>query len=238
MTTQRDRAVAATPEKAARWEDFIDVIFSPGQLFDRRAGEPWLKPFLILAAVSVALYYLLLPITGAMIQASMVENAPATATPAQVEQSARVMKLLFGVMAPIFYFITVAGSAIAIKFVAMLFDGNASWRQSFAISTFAYYITVLQSVAVAIGGFLKTTLGGQPSGTDASFGLLRFIDVGHDPLLRALLARTDLFAIWAGVLFAIGLVHVIGMPRGKAAITAALVWVLIALPAVAMAAFR
>jgi hypothetical protein len=87
-----DNAVAAAPEKASRWEDFIDVIFSPGQLFARRAGETWFKPYLILAAVSVALYYIMLPITGPMIEASMVENAPPNATAEQVRQSAGFMK--------------------------------------------------------------------------------------------------------------------------------------------------
>ena len=39
MTTETDNAVATSPEKASRWEDFIDIIFSPGQVFDRRANE-------------------------------------------------------------------------------------------------------------------------------------------------------------------------------------------------------
>jgi hypothetical protein len=238
MTTETDNVVAAAPEKASRWEDFIDVIFSPGQVFDRRADESWTKPFLILAAVSVALYYLMLPVTGPMIEASMVENAPPNATAAQMQQSANMMKYVFGIIAPVMYLIMVAGTALAIKFVSALFDGHPSWRQSFVITTFAHYITIVQSLVIGIAAFIKSMMGGQASGTDASFGLLRFVDVGRDPVMRALLGRTDLFAIWIAVLFGVGLIHVAGMPKGKAFITAAIVWALIALPSLAMAALQ
>lgn len=238
MSTETDNVVGAAPEKASRWEDFIDVIFSPGQLFDRRKGESWGRPFLILAIVGLVLYYVMLPVTGPMIEASMVENAPPETTAAQIQQSANVMKYVFGVMAPIMYLIMVAGTALALKFVAVLFDGHASWRESLIITTFAHYITVVQTLVVGVAAFLKSVMGGTATGTDASFGLLRFIDVGRDPVLRAVLGRTDLFAIWIAVLFAIGLMHVVGMPRGKAAITAAIVWALIALPSLAMAALQ
>ena len=238
MSPEVDTVVGAAPEKASRWEDFIDVIFSPGQLYTRRAAEPWLRPFLVLAAVSVVLYYIMLPVTGPVIEASMVENAPPNATPAQMQQSANVMKYLFGIMAPVFYLVMVAGTALAIKFVAPLFDGKVSWRESFVITTFAHYITVVQSLAIGVAVFLKNTMGGQVSGTDGSFGLLRFLDVGRDPVMRALLGRTDIFAIWIAVLFAVGLIHVVGMPKGKAAITAVIVWALIALPSLAMAALQ
>lgn len=239
MTTHTDSIdTAAPPEKASRWEDFIDIIFSPGQVFERRAAEPWLKPFLILVAVGVALYYLMLPVTGPMIEASMVENAPPTATAAQVQQSAGVMKYFFGIMAPIMYLLMVAGTAVALKFVAALFDGKPSWRESFVITTYAHYITIVQSLIVGIVLFIKSAMGGQAASQDASFGLMRFIDVGRDPVLRTLLGRTDLFAIWIAVLFAVGLIHIARMPRGRAAITAAIVWALIALPGLAMAALQ
>jgi hypothetical protein len=145
---------------------------------------------------------------------------------------------VFGVMTPIFYLVMIAGTALALKFVAPLFDGKMSWRQSFVITTFAHYVTVVQSLVIGIAAFLKSMMGGQAAGSDASFGLLRFIDVGRDPVMRAVLGRTDIFAIWIAVLFAVGLIHVAGMPKGKAAITAGIVWALIALPSLAMAALQ
>ncbi|HET9441310.1 MAG TPA: YIP1 family protein [Longimicrobiales bacterium] len=235
MSTETQAAVAPA-EKSSRWEDFIDVIFSPGQLFERRAAESWVKPFLIFCAVQVALYYLLLPVTGSMMELAMIENAPPEANAAQIQQSAGFMKWLMGVFAPIMFLLMVAGTGLAIKLVSSLLEPGASWRQSFVIATFAFYITVLQSLVVGIAVFIKSLTGAALKTGDASFGLLRFMDVGNDPVMRALLGRTDLFAIWSAVLIGIGLIHIVRMPTTKAFITAAIVWALIALPTLAMAA--
>jgi hypothetical protein len=235
MTTDTEPTVAPV-EKASRWEDFIDVIFSPGQLYRRRADEGWFRPFLILSAINVVLYYVLLPVTGPMIEAAMLENAPPNVTAAQVQQGATMMKYGMGILAPVMYLLMIAGTALAIKLVSTLIDRGTSWRQAFVITTYAHFITVIQSLVVSIVAFIKSLTGAQPSGTDASFGLLRFVDIGRDPVMRALLARTDLFAIWIAVLFAVGLVHVAKMPLTKAIITAVIVWALIALPSLAGAA--
>jgi hypothetical protein len=146
------------------------------------------------------------------------------------------MKIGMGVVAPVMYLLMILGTGLAVKFVASLFDGKVSWRQSFAITTHAHFITVIQSLIASLAIFIMSSMGQAPSGRSASFGLLRFVDVGKDPVLRTLLARTDLFAIWIAVLFAIGLIHVAKMERAKAFITAAIVWAVIALPSLAIAA--
>jgi hypothetical protein len=236
MTIETEPTMAPA-EKASRWEDFIDIIFSPGQVFERRAEEGWFKPFLILCAISVVLYYVLLPINGPMIEAAMVENAPPEVDRAQIQQGATMMKYGMGIIAPVMYLLMVAGTALAIKLVSSLIDNGATWRQCFVITTHAHFIMILQSVVVSIAALIKSLTGGAASGKDASFGLLRFVDVGADPVMRALLGRTDLFAIWIAALFAVGLIHVVRMPRSKAIITAVIVWALITLPSLAGAAF-
>ena len=231
-----DTEVAAAPQKASRWEDFIDIVFSPGQVFERRGNEGWLKPFLILAAVNVALYYLLLPVTGPTIEAAMRENAPPEVTSAQLQQGAQMMKIGMGIIAPVMYLIMIVGTGVAVKFVSALFDGKPTWGQSFAITTHAHFITVIQGLIAALSIFIMNMLGQPASGKSASFGLLRFVDIGNDPVMRALLGRTDLFAIWIAALFAVGLIHVAKMEKTKAIITSVIVWALIALPSLAMAA--
>ena len=234
MTT--DTAVDVTPERASRWEDFIDIVFSPAQVFARRGNDGWLKPFLILAAINVVLYYALLPVTGPTIEAAMRENAPPNVTPAQLQQGAQMMKIGMGVIAPLMYLLMILGTGVAVKFVSALFDGTPTWGQSFAITTHAHFITVIQSLIVTASIFIMDVLGNPASGKSGSFGLLRFVDVGNDPVMRALLGRTDLFAIWIAALFGVGLITVAKMEKSKAFITAAIVWALIALPSLAMAA--
>lgn len=224
-------AVAA-PEAASRWEDFVDILFSPGEVYERRAGESWLKPFLILSAVSVILYYLLMPVTGVLLEAAMREGAPPEATAAQTDQMLNVMRWAGGIMVPFGYAFMIAVFAVGIKLLSSLLEPTASWRQSFLIPTYAMFIAVPQAIILALLVFVKSRGDGDFSAADASFGVLRLAGGDLDPVVKALLARFDLFAIWTCVLIAIGLIHVVRMPRDKAIITAAVVWVLAALPAV------
>jgi hypothetical protein len=236
MTTDTEK-VTTGPEKASRWEDFIDVIFSPGELFDRRANEGWFKPFLILCAVCAVLYYVLLPVTGDIWEAMMRENAPPNVTDAQVAQSAQVMKWFYGIMMVFGFFFVVLISAVVIKLVSSLLEPTSTWRQAFLISTYSMFVTVPQTVLIGIAAFVKTQTGAALTTGDASFGVLRFTGPVPDVVVRTLYTRLDLFAVWSAALVAIGLIHVVRMPRGKAILTAVIVWALIALPGLAGAAF-
>jgi hypothetical protein len=70
-----------------------------------------------------------------------------------------------------------------------------------------------------------------------SLGLGRFFDPDvASPLLLAIVGRIDLFTIWVTVLLAIGLSVLGKIPRPRAFIAAALVWVIGALPALFQAA--
>jgi hypothetical protein len=70
-----------------------------------------------------------------------------------------------------------------------------------------------------------------------SFSLARFMDPDHtSAVLIALASRVDVFTIWVTVLLAIGLSVVGRIPRQQAAIAAAIVWLLGAIPAVIGAA--
>ncbi|CAN5637118.1 hypothetical protein BH23GEM9_BH23GEM9_06260 [soil metagenome] len=69
-----------------------------------------------------------------------------------------------------------------------------------------------------------------------SFGPLRFIgDADMSPVLMAVLRRFELFTIWQAILWGIGIAVVYNASRAQAAITAAMTWLLMTLPAVIMA---
>src|SRR5688572_1173859 len=90
-----------TPANTSRWEDLIDVYFSPGELFARRAHESWIKPFILLCAICIVLYYAFLPINAVLWDAMMVENAPPNADLEKMRAGAAMMKYLGGIMIPI-----------------------------------------------------------------------------------------------------------------------------------------
>lgn len=229
MNTDTEVMVKA-PEKGARWEDFVDVYFAPSDLFARRKDESWLKPFLILAAVSVVLYYVFLPIGGQLWEAAMLENSPPNATPEQIQQSATFMKYAGGVFIAFIYLFIVVTTALGLKLGSAVLEPAAKWRQAFLIATFSLYVSVVQQILSTITIFLASQSRAVTMG-DASFGPLRFMPEA-DPLMKAILGRFDLFAIWSLVLCAIGLIVVVGMPRGKAFATAFIAWLVVSLPAV------
>jgi hypothetical protein len=234
MTTGTEAPVKA-PEQAARWEDFVDVFFAPTDLFARRKDESWVKPFLLLAAVSIVLYYIFLPIGGQLWEAAMAENAPANASAEQLQQSAKFMKYLGGIFMLFGYFFIVLVTAVGLKLGSAVLEPSAKWREAFLIATFAMYVAVVQQIAVTISVFFASQ-SGNVSMTDSSFGPMRFMP-DADPVMKALLGRFDLFAIWSLVLCAIGLTVVVGMPRVKAFATAAIAWLVVTLPAVVGAIF-
>lgn len=232
MTT--DGAVV-TPANASRWEDLIDVYFSPGELFARRAHESWIKPFILLCAICIVLYYVFLPINAVLWDAMMVENAPPNADLDQMRKGAAMMKYLGGIMIPIGFGLSIAGTALVMKLVSSVMEPGASWAQSFLIATFAAFVVIPQQILGSLLIFIKSGSGAVAT-KDASFGALRFVE-DPDPVLKAVLGRFDIFPIWSAILCAIGLIVVVRMPRGKAFATAAIAWLAIALPGLAMAAF-
>lgn len=222
-----DNAVV-TPAKGSRWEDFVDVYLAPVDLFVRRADETWLKPFLLLCAVGIVLYYAFLPLNAAMWEAAMIENAPDGADLDRMRQGAALMKYLGGIFVPFGYAFMIAVTAVGLKLVSSLLEPAADWRQSFLISTFAYFVMIPQQILGGLLVFMKTR-SGELHMRDASFGVLRFIEK-PDQIVRALLGRLDIFPIWTAILCSVGLAVVVRMPRNKAILTAAITWALVALP--------
>ena len=230
-----DTAVEASPAAGSRWEDLVDAFFSPVELFARRANDSWLKPFLLLVAVSVALYYVFLPINALIWEAAMIENAPAGADLERVRQGAQFMKYFGGLFVPFGYGIVILFTALGLKFGSALFEPAARWREAFIIATYSMFVAIPQQILGSLLVFIKSR-NGSVEMRDASFGALRFVEQ-PDAFMRAVLGRIDLFPVWSAILCAIGLVVIVRMPRTKAIAVAAISWLVVALPGLVGAAF-
>jgi hypothetical protein len=228
-----DTAVAGS-ETGSRWEDLVDVFFAPSDLFKRRATESWLKPFLLLTVLAIVLYYVFLPINALVWQAAMLENAPPGADTESIQKSAQFMKYLGGIFVPIGYAFVILFTALGLKFASSLLEPAAKWGESFTIATYSTFVVIPQQIIGALLVFLKSRSGAVEL-KDASFGALRFTE-HPDAVTRAVLGRLDIFPIWSAVLCAIGLVVIVRMPRARAIATAAIGWLVVALPGLAMAA--
>jgi hypothetical protein len=111
-----------------------------------------------------------------------------------------------------------------------LVDAKESLSAAIMIASYSFVPRIVEGVVNSVQGLLL-----DPAALDGRFrlslGLGRFLDPDTaSPVLLALLGRVDVFTIWVTVLLAIGLSVVGKIPRSRAAIAAALVWLLGALP--------
>jgi hypothetical protein len=64
----------AAPEKASRWEDYVDVFLSPVDLFRRRAADRVAPPLITLLILAVLVYLAMMPANAMMMRAAMMDN--------------------------------------------------------------------------------------------------------------------------------------------------------------------
>ena len=55
--TETTVAAAPPPEKAARWEDFVDIFVSPREVFARREDGRFVVPLIFVTLVMVGLFF-------------------------------------------------------------------------------------------------------------------------------------------------------------------------------------
>ena len=60
MMAGQEQAPQVEARKTPLWEDVIDIFVSPAELFRRRAQDGWVKPWLVLSVVFVALAFVFL----------------------------------------------------------------------------------------------------------------------------------------------------------------------------------
>jgi hypothetical protein len=232
----------AADKSASWWEDFIDIFYAPSAVYARRAnagfGLPMLVVTVILGLVVFAMFGAMQPIMDAEFQrgaaAAMRSNPQITAEMMQKSRAMteKVAPYLSFVIIPITIFLV----GLALWIVGKLFDAKVSLNQAVLIASYAWMPRVIEALVNGVQGLLldPASLNGRYR---VSLGLGRFFDPDTaSPMLLALIGRIDLFTIWVTVLMAIGLSVIGRIPRSRAAIAAAIVWLIGALPAILQAA--
>ena len=231
-----DEGYTPPPKQASLWEDFVDVFFSPSELFARRRDAQWWLPLIVLLAFSLLIFILLLNANERMMMASIEQSNPEAL--AEMGENARTFMLVFGavgmfIMLPLMAFWT----AFLLWGVGKLFDARPTFRQAMVISVYASFVFLVAQLAMGLLVTLQGT-GSLDPVSDLSFGVLRFMSEPGEMsgAIVALLQRVDLFAVWQAVLWGIGLRAMLGASRGQAFGVAGVVWVLFALPQVVLGA--
>lgn len=231
---EASRAAAAT-EKASVWEDFLDIFYAPASVFARREHGSFWIPMLVVTVTLGVLFIVNMGVLEPIMDAEMRRGMAAMAndprmTPEMIEQGRGVGMAIAKVGAFIGIPFAILLIAAALYFMGKVVGAKQTWHAALVVAAYAYVPRIIESVLVGVQGFFM-----DPSQLDGryrvSLGIGRFLDPDTaSPLLIALVGRLDVFTIWVTVLLAIGLAVTGRISRSNAAIAAALVWVLGALP--------
>jgi hypothetical protein len=231
---------APTPDRAAAWEDLIDIYYAPAQVFARRLAEPviWL-PLLVLAGAIALLGFASAGILEPMWQAEFERNVSGADTqlsPEDLERMRGFSSTMGVVMAPIGVAFGALVLGLIIWLVARVFASSPAMAATLMVGVLSQFPRIPQQLALLFQGAVM-----DPSAMNSRFALslgpARFVDPATtSELMMVTLERFDLFTLWVTLLVGVGFHVVARLPRGQAAAAAMVVWLVGSLPMVLGAA--
>jgi hypothetical protein len=223
-------------ERAAVWEDFVDIFYAPSHVFARRqSGSVWV-PILVVTILAGTVYFLtsgaMQPIRDAEFnrQAAMAMRKNPQITPEAMERFRNIAGRIGQVMTFAAMPIIIAMIGTALWLVGKLFDARQTFHAALIVAAYSCVPKVIEAVSNGMQALML-----DPSQLNGPFrvslGLGRFFDPDiASPLLIALVGRINVFTLWVSILLAIGLSITGKISKQRAAIAAAIVWILGALP--------
>ncbi|HET7630941.1 MAG TPA: YIP1 family protein [Gemmatimonadaceae bacterium] len=224
------------PQKASVWEDFLDIIYAPADVFRRRANGNFWLPLLVTTILISLLAYANRNIIRPVFDAEFARGAAAAMQKnPQLTQDAynRIRDVSFAVAqfgSLVLIPLLILVSAFVIWLLVKAFGTRVSWNAALIIASFAMVAKVVQSIALSIQGLLL-----DPAGFTSRFAIQigpgRFMHAsGISPIMGSVYDRLDIFILWGVVLVAIGAATVGKMSKGKATLFGVVYWVLAWLP--------
>lgn len=234
--SDRNADSSTAPAPASWWEDFVDIFYAPSQVYARRAhagfGIPMLVVTVILTLIGVANSGVLQPVMEAEFaraSASAMAKNPQI-TPEMMAQGRGFGEAIAKYGAVVFVPVAIFLTGLVLWLCGKLVDAKETVSAALMVAAYAFFPRILEGILNGVQGLLldPATLNGR---FRLSLGVGRFLDPDTaSPVLIALLGRVDLFTIWVTVLLAIGLSVTGRIPLSRAALAAAAVWVLGAVP--------
>lgn len=227
VTGQEQAAVAKEPaRKPSLWEDVVDVFVSPAELYRRQAEGGWVKPWIVVSVLTVAIFFIFLGPNHEVAVASSREVAARMGR--QLPEPGMGGQIFSGIFQPVLLLIGIVVSAFLLWVAAAVAQGGPRFKQAMMIVSWALLPTILQKVLVGVLVLMKTSSGEELNAVrDTSTGVLRFLDPGSLALpLVSGLSLVDVFAFWQLILWLVALKVVCHYTTGKATAVALATWVL------------
>lgn len=231
-------AASPAPEKAAVWEDFLDIFYAPSAVYARRENGGWLIPMLVVSITIGVLFLVNSRVMDPIMEAEMKRGmASAMAkdpriTPEMMAQGQGFARIAAKISAFIALPFVIFFTGLTVWLVGKLFGATQTFRSGLVVASYAYVPKILEAVLAAVQGLFV-----DPAQLDGRYrltlGVGRFLDPDTaSPVLVALLGRVDVFTIWVTILLVIGLSVTGHISRAKAAIAGLVIWCIGALPGV------
>ena len=217
------------------WEDLLEIFYAPTAVFTRRRETPafglaLLVLVLVMFGLTLAFRGIMEPLFDIEWKRNMALAAQGNPqlTPERIAQARVVAQkfLLAGVV--VTWFILPLLTGMGLWLIGRVLDGKAEIGQVMMVSTYAFFPRAIETIAGAVQ-MLVLPENGLTSRYSISLGVGRFLDPSNH-LLLAILGRVDLFTLWITALLGIGMSIMGQMPRGRAFLAAALMWVVGGLP--------
>ena len=226
------------PERAAVWEDFLDIFYAPRAVFARRENGSFWIPMLVVTVVTGILFIVNSGVMDPIMNAEMDRGLARVAAdnPRMTAEMTEQMRGVGSTMGKIGAFLSVPFVilfvALALWLVGIVVGARQAWHSALVVAAYSYIPRILEGVLTGVQGFFV-----DPSQLDGRYrvtlGAGRFLDPDTtSPVLIAVLGRLDLFTIWVTVLLAIGLAVTGRIDRSRAAMAGVLLWIVGALPGV------
>ena len=223
-------------EPVSQWEDYIDILYAPSQVFARRENGNFWIPLLVVSLFFAILWFASTRVLGPVFDAEfdrqiqrMIEQNPQL-SPEQLE-AGRSMAQAFQVFAAIFIVpIIVVLVGIALWLVGKVFEAKQTLRSALVVAAFAYFPRVLEQAVGIIEGLFRD-MHDVDGRNRLTWGVGRFLNPDTvSPELLALASRIDVFTIWVTVLLAVGLAVTGRISRQRAALAGVMMWLIGAIP--------
>jgi hypothetical protein len=229
-------APAPAAKRVARWEDFIDILYAPEAVLQRRQNQsPW-PPILIVSIVVAVLLAATMDQMVPLIEGSIRRAMTARGDAPEGAAEAQAFAQNFGIMmvqgsmylaTPI----TILLGGIGVYLAGKIFGSTQTLNAAYVVTAYSFVPRALATVASAIQ-LLVRDASKMDSIYSLSLSPARFLDPAttSDGMMQ-LAARADVTLLWATVIIGVGYAVTGRLSTGKAVGAALVIWLAGSVPA-------
>jgi hypothetical protein len=219
------------------WEDLLEIFYAPTAVFQRRRETPAFALalvifFVAIVVLSFAFQSLTEPVFDAEFKRGMAQamKQNPTLTPEMAEGFKSTSKKFVVVIIGAYGLFVPLLLGLLLWLVGKLVDSKAGMGQTMMVATYAMFPRLLEAVINAVQ-LLVIPEDSVTSHWSLTLGPGRFLNPDTaNPYLLNLVGRLDVFTLWLTILMGIGLSVMGKIPRSRAMLGAALMWLIGALP--------